>query len=146
MSVSSFLRLSVCPDVFFNWIIGLFSKFWRCVSNPHEVVDDRWISLKKSPPPPQRKKLSLYYLLDFCTNSISGKNLFLEIWIKMLLTNQNKMTKLPDFMYVDRKLWNSKVYWKILEWVCSKMGVATLVSRWNWWNKLFCMLIQIHES
>ena len=35
---------------------------------------------KKPPsPPPKKKKLSLYYLLDFCTNSISGKNLVFDM-------------------------------------------------------------------
>ena len=31
---------------------------------------------------------SLYYLLYSCTNSIFGKNLFPEMWAKMLLANQ----------------------------------------------------------
>ena len=37
----------------------------------------------------------------------------------------NKLIKKPD--YVDTGSWKLKVDWKILGWVLSKMGVATLV-------------------
>ena len=49
--------------------------------------------------------------------------------------------KKPDFLHVDTDSWKLKIIWKILWWVWSKMGVATLVS-----GLIFCMLIQIQES
>ena len=38
------------------------------------------------------------------------------------------MMKKLDFLHVDTNSWKLKDDWKILGWVWSKMGVATLVS------------------
>ena len=82
----------------------------------------------------------LYYLLYSFTNPILRKNLVPEIWAKMPSANQiagflnwlyllNKMIKKPDFLHIVTDSWKLKVSWKILGWVWSKMGVATLVYR-----------------
>ena len=82
---------------------------------------------------------SLYYLLYSCTNPISGNNLVPELWAKMLLANQitgflnqlylwNKMMKKSNFLNVDTDSWKLEVDRKMLGWVGSKMGVATLFS------------------
>ena len=38
------------------------------------------------------------------------------------------MVKKSDFLHVDTNSWKLKADWKILMWVWSKMGAATLVS------------------
>ena len=151
--------LSFCPSVHlsrllsvllfvrafsWNWIISFFLILWLTESN----------FLKKS---------FWYYLVCSCTDSIFGKNLAPDIWVKMLIANQ-----IAGFLnnYIFKTKWgnslifcmlilqNLEVDWKIFGWAWSKVGVVSLVmdskidciSRMSWWSKLiFCMLAQMQK-
>ena len=87
---------------------------------------------------------SSYYLLCFCTNPISEKNLILEIWTKMLLSYQTAW-------FIRRWRWSKRVSHSghvtlklALCHVTLKLALSEEgIDRVNWF---LCMLVQIHES
>ena len=112
------IGLSFCPSIRkFSWVwLLVFSETQYGVRSPCGVVRDRASFLKKmfflgkwekcAKNGPKRgffefiekfshsfflnlvHKESLYYLLYSCSNLVLGKNVFPELWVKMLVVNQ----------------------------------------------------------